>query len=718
MELPGLCSICHGCLVRHEGLLQGPDEGDPEPEWLFKAHMNTQSLAASHDASCTICALLWASLTEEQIAFLSTIEISEMLTNLLVMKENDTLIALGKSVEECWLIAASFWDLPNEWPGEQPFVMFILEPVADAALDYSHHINSDSTSSDETWQLALKWIDICRTNPHDSCASGQVDEWYPTRLLDVGQHEDSHIRLIQTSDMSPSSGYVALSHCWGAAEFLKLTKETARQLHDGVKITNLPLTFQHAIIVTRKMQRRYMWIDSLCIYQDEDDKSDWTREASLMNKVYSNCEFNIAATGARDGDSGLFFTRKPETEFQPTKVSWLQQEYVLTDFQFLERELGLAPLNQRGWVLQERLLSPRILHFGKKQLFWECNQGVLCERFPIRLPSTLRNTVMARFSSLRKFHDNPQTPQHGESIEHPDDSSSAYAIWKRIARSYSRAAITFPDDKLVALSGVAKVMREMLDDVYIVGMWKRYLASHLLWYVDKTLQGNGSPSTRAFPYRAPTWSWLSVDGKIDFPTARASGLWITVLDIDVRFSTADTTGPVSSGTLTLCGRLRPLQLRKEVIKPSDLGSELVEKAIAKGVSLDDCIVEVPRQWVMTVGNKDLKPTQGEVWERRGLLVALDVPPSDFDESNRCQELFIMSAGGPFTGPDSYHFHDILILKCIDKDAGRFHRIGLATVDVESQSEIFDMIKEFDDVESSLPCVSYDAQKHLHTIILE
>jgi hypothetical protein len=186
----------------------------------------------------------------------------------------------------------------------------------------------------------------------------------------------------------------------------------------------------------------------------------------------------------------------------------------------------------------------------------------------------------------------------------------------------------------------------------------------------------------------------------------------------MRFSTADTTGPVSSGVLTLRGRLRPLQLRKSVVNPSDLDSEFLEEAEAKGLSLDGLTVEVQGHWVMRVSGKDLQLAHGAAEDRLGPIVHLDVPSADFDESNRCQELFIMSAGGPYTEPEPYNFHEILVLKCIDKRAGRFHRMGLAVLDIDTKGEIFDMLRELDDDESSFPCVTYDATKHSHTIVLE
>jgi len=748
MQLPGLCSVCQGCLLKHEGLLYAVEEDALEQMWMFKAHVDIDSFIASRETGCTICVLLWRLLSEEQRHFLPRLALDEMLTYLTVWKDS-ALASIGVSVEKSWFLAVEFWELPEEWPGTEPHLQFLLEPAVGmycsfltasalfsppplmisigAAANYPKDRGSDSTSSEATWQLATQWIGNCLSNHHESCSNQLKRDWYPTRLLDVGKQEDDYIRLVNTSEVLPGCGYVTLSHSWGAAQVFKLTKLTAGQLEQGIPLASLPLTFQHAVMVTRKLQHKYIWIDSLCIYQDEDDKSDWLKEAFLMDKVYTNCVVNIAATGAKDSTSGLFATtRVPQIELEATKVSWLGEEYILTDWMLLERELRSAPLNQRGWVLQERLLSPRILHFGSKQLFWECNEGVLCERFPTVLPPAMQNTTMAHFSSLTRLRRRADDRKLSGAIGDGQATrkiglGDAYALWGAVVQSYSRSALTFSSDKLVAISGIAKVTREALkNDEYIAGMWGRYLASHLLWYVDKTSQVDGTPSTREFTYRAPTWSWLSVDGNVSFPLTRENeSLLIEVVDVDVRYSTEDTTGPVSSGTsLILRGRLRPLELRKAVVKPSDLGDDILVEAAAKGLCLDELAQEVPGAWVMKVGGKDLELAHGELEDRLGPIVSLDVPASSFEESNRCQELFIMSAGGPYTEPIPHHFHEILILKCVDKETGRFTRIGFAKLDTEEKGEILEELKVLDDCESRLPCVEYDAEKHSHTIILE
>jgi hypothetical protein len=129
---------------------------------------------------------------------------------------------------------------------------------------------------------------------------------------------------------------------------------------------------------------------------------------------------------------------------------------------------------------------------------------------------------------------------------------------------------------------------------------------------------------------------------------------------------------------------------------------------------------------MSVAGRDLRSLHGKAWERTGPIVKLDVEQAEFMENNEHGELFMMSAGGPWAVSDNPNakpgepseYHDILLLKCVDPKAGIFHRFGLATLNVVENKEIFDWVKEYDDNEAEMPCVAYDPERHLHTIIVK
>jgi len=118
--------------------------------------------------------------------------------------------------------------------------------------------------------------------------------------------DQNNVRLVDTQDIREVE-YATLSHCWGSIEILKLTKNNLQSLLEDIPEYKLCKTFKDAIYIVRQFGLRYLWIDSLCIVQD--DKEDWNRESVLMSAVYGQTTLNLAAAGAKDGSIGYFFDR-------------------------------------------------------------------------------------------------------------------------------------------------------------------------------------------------------------------------------------------------------------------------------------------------------------------------------------------------------------------------------------------------------------------------
>jgi len=155
--------------------------------------------------------------------------------------------------------------------------------LEDLEKHYRSMKTSVSTGSSESWVMASEWLQKC-ISEHSECFVPEEPSWYPTRLLDIGSSPGDVVKVITTANIQPKGGYVTLGHRWGDAVVIKLTKSSAPNLRSGVSLSTLPLTFQQAAEVARRLQKRYIWIDSLCIFQDEDDKSDWFKEAALMTR--------------------------------------------------------------------------------------------------------------------------------------------------------------------------------------------------------------------------------------------------------------------------------------------------------------------------------------------------------------------------------------------------------------------------------------------------
>ena len=349
---------------------------------------------------------------------------------------------------------------------------------------------------------------------------------------------DSEVRLIISSSHRPTSPYMTLSHCWGSAEFPKLTMGNIETMKNGVAVSTLPNTFRHAIEITRRLGIKYLWIDALCIVQDSVD--DWQREAATMGTVYKYAFCNIAATGATDSKIGCFWDRNPLL-VRPCRIdmSWalpLTGDFYCVDRSLWTKNVGEAPLNRRAWVAQERLLSPRILHFGSQQLFWECHELEACESYPCGIPRSLDPlTFIVRTGLKRLAPSKDRQAQLGDNSSIPEFKLDALEYWDGIVDLYTRSNLTRKEDKMIAISGVAKEMRVILNDTYLAGLWKEQLPYQLLWWVCRPLVAdNGLPSSRPLIYRAPSWSWISIDGSVVPGNAGRSDNWELLLLIWMR----------------------------------------------------------------------------------------------------------------------------------------------------------------------------------------
>jgi hypothetical protein len=224
-------------------------------------------------------------------------------------------------------------------------------------------ITSPNTLSEQSLQRVEGWLSGC-VRLHGTCNRRTSNTlWYPTRLLQIGRLDDGeyHVRLIHTVKEQSYGPYFTLSHRWGDANFTKLTKHTITSFGQTIMIENLPQTFVDAIFVTLRLGVHYLWIDSLCIMQDEDDLSDWLREAALMHKVYSYSHCNISASVSERGSEGLSRNRDPRKLYGPV-VELTTEDFmnaVSTDCEIRYDHLWRSNvadshINTRGWVSSSR----------------------------------------------------------------------------------------------------------------------------------------------------------------------------------------------------------------------------------------------------------------------------------------------------------------------------------------------------------------------------
>ena len=234
---------------------------------------------------------------------------------------------------------------------------------------------SVSTASSSSFAFARLQLHEC-LQEHPQCrpnegVSLRVEP--PTRLLHVECIDGKlRCRLDLTEQDEQNIQYLTLSHCWGDAKIFKLTGETLDTMRAEIQLNCLPPTFRDAIEITHRLGFEYLWIDSLCIIQD--DPADWAYESGTMSRVYSNSVFTIAALWGSNSESGCFIERDPLVTEHCRIGDWIDGGIYVSpgESRRLERieDVRIAPLYGRAWVLQERLLSRRILCYGPWQLHW------------------------------------------------------------------------------------------------------------------------------------------------------------------------------------------------------------------------------------------------------------------------------------------------------------------------------------------------------------
>ena len=259
--------------------------------------------------------------------------------------------------------------------------------------------------------FAQKWIEICTKNDQ----SHNQPAWFPTRLIDLGTPNDQYVKLIDTRSTSPSGPYATLSHRWADSAVIQTTSSNLERFLHDIPVAILSKTFRDAFIAARSyLGVRYIWIDSLCIIQD--DRQDWRAESVTMQVVYSHSFCNLSATASSSGVHGLFPPRDLD-RVRPCQIEthWEGRDhetYIPIPKRFWDEQLDYTPLSGRGWVFQERWLAPRILHFGSDQLLWECCELNASEAYPRGIPEITCGTKSELHHALEvpadvQSHGNP-----------------------------------------------------------------------------------------------------------------------------------------------------------------------------------------------------------------------------------------------------------------------------------------------------------------------
>lgn len=401
----------------------------------------------------------------------------------------------------------------------------VLVEYRDTAVDrHSYHLLSTDDKLNRLLtpfpdlRLCSRWLNTCcgpSQTAHGNCPA-LLDVKLPSRVLAVGTLPDDPVKLVETGNTKGT--YACLSHCWGSAPVSTRTLHSNLEQHlQGFPLVYLPQTFRDAVIVCRSLGLPYLWIDSLCIIQDSS--KDWESECVQMCSIYQNAALTIAASSSESADGGFLHPRKRQTctsclippknpdgpayiiSAWPRSVagSWLSS-----------LELPPAALLERAWVVQECLLSPRMIFFYEDELYFDCFAGRFREAYP---------DIAHRHHPQNSF----QIAQYNKIALSPSNiapfEENLLDIWFSIVHEYSLTHLSYQSDVLPALSGLAESVALRSNQVkahlgdYVAGLWshKDQFYKCLLWHATEKRKQYRIPAEE----NLPSWSWASCHRTVD-----------------------------------------------------------------------------------------------------------------------------------------------------------------------------------------------------------
>jgi hypothetical protein len=400
--------------------------------------------------------------------------------------------------------------------------------------------------SEASMSVMKKWIsDCCTFHQHASPKRNSN----PTRLIKLGRYEDDGARLY-----SPKHPVVftALSYRWGLGKQSGTTKDNVTKRYQELNTSDFPKTLQDAIHITRRLGLEYIWIDRVCIIQD--DKEDWANEASLMAGIYASAYVVLSATATEDCENGFLHKRQ-----KPLLIRYAQhgQRSQKVYARRIESHLchRMKPrtdyiLHGRGWCMQERFLARRIIHFLPDEILFECQARRECE------------------CGAASNEDGDEFPQHGGSPEYGGYSNFARMQaaksmeereltinWARIVDRYSRMKLTYGKDSLPALSGIAACVQHLDPGKYIAGLWEKDIAIQLGWFIypkdDLTRRWEDPKDINIL---GPTFSWSShAISPVRYAYYHTARSFCALESFNIELATSNPYGQVRDATICLSG---------------------------------------------------------------------------------------------------------------------------------------------------------------------
>lgn len=419
---------------------------------------------------------------------------------------------------------------------------------------------------------------------------------FPSKLIELcaGHGTQPSLRVVAATI---KHRYAALSYCWGGDQPFKLTSARLGHAMKSVDAKSLPQTIMDAIKVAVELGIDFLWIDSMCIVQD--DPADVARELDKMAEIYQGAVFTISAASASSASGGFLKPRQRQIQSVPRFHLSIRCSDGNLGTAFLlpgQSTYGyhsweMDPINSRAWTLQEHVLSRRILYYSSQQLHWICKEEKLSDGGQSLQLSGLPPFDEIVFSFALNVTAIPTTLRGDP--------------WKELLGSYSARTLSDPAGRLVAISGIGREFARLQQTSFVAGLFEATLSHNLCW------SRAGSPARPRPPkYRAPTWSWAAIDGQIDWSEHTEDwGEMLEIVSWKVEHIFPDAIyGPIKSAELRLHAWTARATLSKE---PKGNGQHIHRITLANG-------------WYNMIGSHSIDAVQPELESPGSLAVWLIV----------------------------------------------------------------------------------------------
>lgn len=383
--------------------------------------------------------------------------------------------------------------------------------------------------SPETLRLAGGWLKDC-TSQHPGCCAAS-GHFRPRRLIDTTRCGADEVVKLDTDTAIVDLPYLTLSYCWGGDQKGKTLQANLISRMHGFNLRDQPKTIQDAVAVTRALGIRFVWVDSLCIVQDDED--DKVHEITRMHDIYRHSHLTISASRSSSSQEGFLNFCTP---VDPIRLTYRGPDGILGSVILSSPDLRREPIHSRAWTLQEHALSARLLIFGTFGMRWVCRAG------------QYRDGEQENYRAVRNML--------AEQLLDPQ-SSNPIGLWHDVVVGYSSRGLTNIEDRLPAVSAMATMnsATRKADDQYLAGLWMNSLPRDLLWNVPTT-GVDWARGERVQHSGFPSWSWASIRGPIGgfTPLGREDVVTLRPISFDVELRNATAPfGQVKSGRLTLEG---------------------------------------------------------------------------------------------------------------------------------------------------------------------